>query len=195
VRRSLLAPLALAVGCAGGAAVRSLAPVPATAAPSAATAGSAAAPAPAACPSIEVRFEPNTDGPGCTELVVALIDGARSSIRMRAYGFSHHGIIAALRRARGRGVAVEILLDKSNHGNRGAEELTAAGAVVLIDRAHAIAHAKELIVDGEAVEAGSFNYTESADRRNAEGCIAVRDRAVAAAYAAEWARHRAHAEP
>ena len=46
-----------------------------------------------------------------------------------------------------------------------------------------------MVIDGQAVQTGSFNYTASAAGRNAENVLVVRDApAVAAAYAAEWRR-------
>jgi len=44
------------------------------------------------------------------------------------------------------------------------------------------------VVDGETVETGSFNYTESAAVRNAENIIVLRDPTVAQRYGQEWER-------
>ena len=51
---------------------------------------------------------------GCTEAVVAELNRARREILVQAYSFTSKPIAEALIAAKGRGVNVEILLDKSN---------------------------------------------------------------------------------
>lgn len=143
-----------------------------------------------AAPPIEVHFSPKG---GCLESVVALVDSAKRSVRVQAYSFTSPPVISALVAAKKRGVAVEVVLDRSNRGAAPVDELRAAGASVSIDASHPIAHAKVVLVDEEAVEFGSYNYTRQAEH-NAEDCVVVRDRAVAAAFLGAWREHRAHAE-
>ncbi|MCX7173792.1 MAG: phospholipase D-like domain-containing protein [Proteobacteria bacterium] len=65
-----------------------------------------------------------------------------------------------------------------------------------VDSRHAIAHSKYLIADGMHVETGSFNYTDSAVKRNSENAIALwNNPAMAKSYLANWASHWEHAEP
>jgi len=50
-------------------------------------------------------------------------------------------------------------------------------------------HDKFMVIDGDAIETGSFNYSEGAVRHNAENALwewKVADKA--ALYAAEWRR-------
>jgi phosphatidylserine/phosphatidylglycerophosphate/cardiolipin synthase-like enzyme len=67
-----------------------------------------------------------------------------------------------------------------------------AGLPVYFDGAHAIAHNKVMVIDDETVITGSFNFTESAEERNAENLIVIRSRELAAKYAANWQQHQAH---
>jgi phosphatidylserine/phosphatidylglycerophosphate/cardiolipin synthase-like enzyme len=55
-------------------------------------------------------------------------------------------------------------------------------------------HDKFIVVDGEMVETGSFNFTASAEARNAENVLVLRDLAVAQRYGKEWERLWAESE-
>ena len=72
--------------------------------------------------------------------------------------------------------------------------LVQAGIPVRIDAKHAIAHNKVMIIDGEAVITGSYNFTKAAVERNAENILVVHDRALADKYETNWQNHWAHSE-
>ena len=65
----------------------------------------------------------------------------------------------------------------------------------MIDANHAIAHNKVIVIDGETVVTGSFNFTKAAQEKNAENVLIIRDPAVAAQYAQNWETHRQHSQP
>jgi phosphatidylserine/phosphatidylglycerophosphate/cardiolipin synthase-like enzyme len=65
----------------------------------------------------------------------------------------------------------------------------------LIDANHAIAHNKVIIIDGDTVLTGSFNFTKAAQEKNAENLVIIRDAAVAARYTQNWEMHRQHSQP
>ncbi len=52
-----------------------------------------------------------------------------------------------------------------------------------IDAKHAIAHNKVMVIDGQTVVTGSFNFTKAAQERNAENLLIVRDAGLAKQYA------------
>jgi phosphatidylserine/phosphatidylglycerophosphate/cardiolipin synthase-like enzyme len=57
-------------------------------------------------------------------------------------------------------------------------------------------HNKFLVIDGQTVETGSFNYTKAAAGKNAENAIVIRGvPSVVQAYAAEWTRLWDESEP
>jgi phosphatidylserine/phosphatidylglycerophosphate/cardiolipin synthase-like enzyme len=56
-------------------------------------------------------------------------------------------------------------------------------------------HDKLLVVDREAVETGSFNFTSAAEKSNAENVIVLHDQAVAQRYGQEWERWWGESEP
>jgi phosphatidylserine/phosphatidylglycerophosphate/cardiolipin synthase-like enzyme len=110
----------------------------------------------------EVYFSPHG---GCTEAVVREIAAARSTVNVQAYSFTSAPIAQALADAEARGVQVEVILDKSNRTARysGADYLIHHGIPTRIDAAHAIAHNKVMIIDGQVVLTGSFNFTKAAE--------------------------------
>jgi phosphatidylserine/phosphatidylglycerophosphate/cardiolipin synthase-like enzyme len=73
-----------------------------------------------------------------------------------------------------------------------ADFLANQGVPTRIDATHAIAHNKVLVIDGEIVLTGSFNFTKAAQEKNAENLLIIRDPALAAQYTQNWVRHEAH---
>lgn len=148
---------------------------------------------PAARP-LEVYFSPNG---GCTDHIVQFIDSATTSVRMQAYSFTSPPIIAALVRAANAKKSVIVILDKNETKAvpGGFHALLDAHIEVLIDSKHAIAHNKVIIIDDTAVETGSFNFTVQAEKRNAENCMFVYEKAVAQKYQVQWDVHRNHSVP
>jgi phosphatidylserine/phosphatidylglycerophosphate/cardiolipin synthase-like enzyme len=89
------------------------------------------------------------------------------------YSFTSPAIAKALADAKARGVNVEVILDKSQWTEKysGATYLANHKIPVLIDDKHAIAHNKVMIIDGNTVITGSFNFTKAAEEKNAENVI------------------------
>jgi phosphatidylserine/phosphatidylglycerophosphate/cardiolipin synthase-like enzyme len=133
-----------------------------------------------------VAFSP--DGGG-ERIIVDAIDQARSSVLVQAYGFTDKNILRSLVNAKKRGVDVKILLDKSNDTAKysGATYVANAGIPVWIDDRVAIAHNKVMIIDNSTVITGSFNFTTSAQKRNAENVLVLRNAPqLAATYTKDW---------
>ena len=135
----------------------------------------------------QVFFSPKG---GCTTAIVNALNAARQEILVQAYSFTSQPIAQALVSAYKRNIRtclrqnlvvfgfsrdngtikVEIILDKSQLSGKGSllNLVAQAGIPTYIDSAHAIAHNKIMIVDRKTVITGSFNFTESAELRNAE---------------------------
>jgi phosphatidylserine/phosphatidylglycerophosphate/cardiolipin synthase-like enzyme len=146
-------------------------------------------------PDIRVYFSPHG---GCTEAVVRAVQEARRQILVEAYSFTSEPIAAALIDASRRGVDVEVILDKSQEKARGTEAdlIAEAGIPTFIDSAYRIAHDKVMILDGNRVITGSFNFTRSAEEENAENLLIIsRDPALAGEYETSWRRHLAQSHP
>ena len=143
----------------------------------------------------DVGFSP---GNGALNVVLRVIGSAKREIRMATYSFTSKEIAQALVDAAKRGVDVRVVVDKSQLGERytTATFLANQRVPVRVDSRHAIAHSKYLVADGMHVETGSFNYTDSAVKRNSENAIALwNNPAMAKRYLANWASHWEHAEP
>jgi phosphatidylserine/phosphatidylglycerophosphate/cardiolipin synthase-like enzyme len=145
-------------------------------------------------PSWSVYFSPNGH---CTEVIIKELDKAKTSVLVQAYSFTSDPISKALLNAHKRGVKVEVILDKSRkrEKNSSADSLAQAGIPIKIDAAHAIAHNKVIIVDGETVISGSFNFTRAAEDRNAENLLVIRDKTLAEKYIRNWQEHAGHSQP
>jgi phosphatidylserine/phosphatidylglycerophosphate/cardiolipin synthase-like enzyme len=83
-----------------------------------------------------------------------------------------------------RRVKVEVIWDKSQKTKKypSATFLLNAGIPVKIDAQYAIAHNKVIIIDGETVITGSFNFTKAAEENNAENLLIIYDRELAGRY-------------
>lgn len=144
---------------------------------------------------IEVAFSP--DG-AAESLVVKVINSAQRSLVLAGYSFTSKPIAEAMVAAHRRGVDVKAVLDKSQLTEKysGANFLVNAGVPTRIDSRYAIFHHKFIVVDGETVQQGSFNYTTSAQQRNAENVMVVwRNRQLAATFTQKWERYWQESSP
>jgi phosphatidylserine/phosphatidylglycerophosphate/cardiolipin synthase-like enzyme len=144
-------------------------------------------------PAWEIYFSPHG---GCTEAVIRELDKAKTTILVQAYSFTSVPIAEALLNAHKRGVTIEVILDKSQKTQKysSATFLYNQGIPVKIDSQHAIAHNKVMIIDGEIVITGSFNFTKAAEENNAENLLVIRDRKLAERYIKNWMEHERHSE-
>ena len=131
---------------------------------------------------IAVFFAP--DG-GCLDALVWQIDAARKSIDVQAFMLTTERIAEPLIAAHGRGVAVRVIFDAEQAADRFSldERLAEAGIPVWLDEPEGgkgKAHNKVVIVDGDTVVTGSYNFTLAADQHNAENLLVIRGRPVLA---------------
>jgi phosphatidylserine/phosphatidylglycerophosphate/cardiolipin synthase-like enzyme len=133
---------------------------------------------------------------GAASGLIKQIDGAKKSIKVMAYGFTATNLAEALVRAKRRGVEVGLIQDeKSAQNNRETLPiLLAAGIDVRSDGKHAIQHNKVMLIDDDIVITGSYNFTKSAEKRNAENIMIVRSSYAAKRYADNWKAHWEHSE-
>lgn len=147
----------------------------------------------------EVLFSPWDDAEGG---LITVLGKARHSIHVQAYLLTSRNIAKALLQAHQRGVKVEILADAAttlNGESSQVPQLAAGGIPVWLETRYANAHNKIMLVDADAahpvVLTGSYNYTWSAQARNAENLLILRDnRPLADAYLRNWRRHQREAE-
>lgn len=152
-------------------------------------------PALAQAKSIRVYFSPHG---GCTAAIPHQINQAKREILIQAYYFTSKPIARALLAAQKRGVAITVILDKSNWTEKysAATFLYNAGISVFIDDKHNIAHNKIMIIDNHVIITGSFNFTAVAENENAENLLIIKDMPhLTHAYQANFDRHLRHSVP
>src|SRR5205814_237035 len=118
-------------------------------------------------------------------------------VLVQCYSFTSAEIALALVDAHKRGVDVQVVADKSDPTGKGdlVGHLAAEGIPVRIDRRHAIAHNKVMVIDSAVVITCSFNFTEAAENKIAENLIVLQSAPLTAHYAANWKTHWEHSEP
>jgi phosphatidylserine/phosphatidylglycerophosphate/cardiolipin synthase-like enzyme len=133
--------------------------------------------------------------------LVQKIGQARKSVHFLAFSFTHDRIgQAMLERAR-QGVEVKGVFEKSQAAGGYSEygNLKAAGLDVWLDANPRNMHHKVLIVDDETVVAGSFNFSDGADRQNDENVVILHSKPAARQFEEEFqklhAAARTHAAP
>jgi phosphatidylserine/phosphatidylglycerophosphate/cardiolipin synthase-like enzyme len=145
-------------------------------------------------PSISSHFSPKG---GCTDVVVSHLRQARREVLVMAYSFTSKPIAQALIDAKGRGVHVEILLDRSNEQETYSElaPFLEQGLTPLIDAHHAIAHNKVMILDHRTLITGSFNFTHQAEADNAENLLVIKGQPhLVNAYRENFLAHKTHCQ-
>lgn len=133
---------------------------------------------------------------GCTEAIIRTLQSARTEVLVQDYSFTSAPIAKALVSAHKRGVTVRVILDDSQRTANYSEAdfLAHMGIATYLDGSHAIAHNKIIIVDRKVIITGSFNFTKSAEERNAENLLILRDPSLAGQYLANFRQHLAHAK-
>ncbi len=133
--------------------------------------------------------------------LIGMIDNAQRNILVQAYLLTDDTVANALIRAHKRGVNVEVLLDAQMVSNsRGSDgvRLYEAGIPVRLETRYDNAHNKIMIFDHDSANAavltGSYNFTYSAQRNNAENVVIIRrSPTVIKRYVDNWRAHAADA--
>lgn len=140
-----------------------------------------------------------TPGENCTQFVVDAVKLGKSEILVQAYNYTSPPILQAIAHAKSENkLDVRVILDKSNEQPRysGGTYMSNNGVPVLIDFKVAIAHNKVIIIDRKHVLTGSFNFTKSAQQRNAENVILIKDDpALAQRYVDNWMKRAEASRP
>jgi phosphatidylserine/phosphatidylglycerophosphate/cardiolipin synthase-like enzyme len=127
---------------------------------------------------IEQGFSPEGSA---QRLVFKALDSADHSIRLAAYSFTSREVVRRLIEAKTRGVDVKVLVDarsnlvedRSGRARAALKALVEAGIPTRTLSTYAAAHDKFFVVDGNHVESGSYNFSDSAARRNSENALVL----------------------
>jgi phosphatidylserine/phosphatidylglycerophosphate/cardiolipin synthase-like enzyme len=121
---------------------------------------------------------PLTCDQGMAGYTIGEIEVAGHQVLVQEYPLTKPGLMAALIRARARGVQVTALVDKT--GGPAVAALKAAGIPVYFDPIH-ISHQKVLIID-ERLVIGGCNLSRHAHNHNIETCIFLTEKLAVQRY-------------
>jgi phosphatidylserine/phosphatidylglycerophosphate/cardiolipin synthase-like enzyme len=126
--------------------------------------------------------------------LVALVNGAQHSVRFMIFTYTDKNLAAAMISRYQAGVDVAGVIE-----NRGASQgafvpLFCAKVPVKLDGNKYTMHHKVIVIDGNIVVTGSFNFTKSADTENDDNLLVIYDQAVAKQYLDEFDRINALAK-
>lgn len=135
----------------------------------------------------QVYFSP---GPDCRIAIEQAMETALDELLICVFTISDDRLSDAIQRAHRNGLTVKVLSDNDKMDDRGndIERLAASGVDVRIDRSPEHMHHKFMVVDGQTVLTGSYNWTRSAETRNEENLVVLDDPFLAGRFAEEFER-------
>ena len=131
---------------------------------------------------IEVYFSPQD---GTLDHILEVVSTAQESINFLAYSFTSDELAGALIERAGAGVTVKGVFDEDQyHSNTGTEfdRLVNAGIDVRLDGNERLMHHKVIIVDGEIVITGSYNFSNNAEYNNDENTLIIHNQDIASQF-------------
>jgi phosphatidylserine/phosphatidylglycerophosphate/cardiolipin synthase-like enzyme len=129
------------------------------------------------------------------EKVLKIIDSAQHSIRLSAYSFTSREVVSHLIARKKLGVDVKVEVDAKNNlaedrsgrARAALNQLVNAGIPTRTISVYPIHHDKYVVVDGYHLETGSYNFSDSAARRNSEDVLLLwRCSSMAKDHLADW---------
>ncbi len=127
----------------------------------------------------------------CADLIVSTVKAeAKQSIYFMAFSFTHDGIGQAIVDKQMAGVDVSGVFETTGSQVPASEygKMKAAGLDVYTDGNPWVMHHKVVIIDGRTTVAGSFNFSQNADKDNDENLLIIENEDVARQFKAEFDR-------
>ena len=120
--------------------------------------------------------------------LVALVNGAQTSVDFLAFTYTDADLASAMIARDKAGVKVRGVIENRGASQGALPDLFCRGLAVQTDGNPQTMHDKVIILDGQTVITGSFNFTVSADKYNDDNVIVLHDPALAQLYEQEFAR-------
>jgi phosphatidylserine/phosphatidylglycerophosphate/cardiolipin synthase-like enzyme len=149
---------------------------------------------------LQAAFAPwdNVEG-----IIIDTIGGAKKQVLVQAYLLTSKKVAAALIAAHRRSVDVRVLADAKQHERTESSKLSVlatAGIPVSLETKYQNAHNKVIVIDAgtsnPVLITGSFNFTWTAQHKNAENILVARhNSSLVARYLLNWERHQQDASP
>jgi phosphatidylserine/phosphatidylglycerophosphate/cardiolipin synthase-like enzyme len=136
---------------------------------------------------VEVYFAPED---GAARRLRELLRGAQRRIDFMAYSFTSEALASAILERAQAGVYVRGVMDASGTNAVGSEyaRLIKAGIDVRRREGKGKMHHKVILVDGEVLITGSYNFTRSAEEQNDENLLVIHLPSLAEQYLIEFNR-------
>lgn len=131
---------------------------------------------------IKAYFSPNGR---CMNAVISEINMAQATIDIAMYYFTSREIARALVKAKEHHVEVRVILDKSQEEQSFSKSryLLQRGFKVKYHTGEGLMHNKFTVIDGRVLITGSYNWTATAEKKNEENLIIIKDDGVIKQYA------------
>ena len=125
---------------------------------------------------------------GCASHIITEIKSARKSVYFMTFTFTNKDIADAL--ISKKGIDIKGIFDAGQAGSNFSqfEKLSGFGMSVKKDTNKYKMHHKVFIIDNETVVTGSFNPTASAENKNDENIIIIKDKNIAGSFLKEFDR-------
>ncbi len=136
---------------------------------------------------INAYFSPDDN---VERIIIKRLEKARKSIHFMAFSFTSDGIGDVMIKKHRAGVMVAGLIEKRGSGTRYCEykRFLAEGIPVHLDRNPFVMHHKVIVIDGEIVITGSYNFSKGASTKNDENRVIIDNADAARAYLEEFKR-------
>jgi phosphatidylserine/phosphatidylglycerophosphate/cardiolipin synthase-like enzyme len=133
----------------------------------------------------QVYFSPNG---GCQDAIVMELKKAHKSIDIAMFALTSREIAQALLEAKERHVKIKITLDNAQIKDQYSKGrfLINKGIDVKFHMGPGLMHDKFAVIDDQVVLTGSFNWTVTADKRNAENLLIISDVELAKKYTKQF---------
>jgi phosphatidylserine/phosphatidylglycerophosphate/cardiolipin synthase-like enzyme len=144
---------------------------------------------------VEIYFSPDDH---VQNAILPLIQNAQSSIYVLAYAFTSDPLGDAIRQRAAAGVKVSGVMEADQVASSPSSEYDAfrkAGLDIHLDGNSGQMHHKVMVIDGEIVVVGSYNFTASAEKTNDENLLVIYDPQIAEQFIQEYQRVYALAQP
>jgi phosphatidylserine/phosphatidylglycerophosphate/cardiolipin synthase-like enzyme len=134
---------------------------------------------------IGVRFSPHG---GCKNSVIDEIKNAKAEILIAMYYFTDNDITNAVCESKKRGVNIRVVLDKSQKVGKynKSVRLVENDIPVRYDTRDGLMHDKFAVIDDTVLVTGSFNWTKSADEKNRENIMIIKNPEIAKIFSNEF---------
>jgi phosphatidylserine/phosphatidylglycerophosphate/cardiolipin synthase-like enzyme len=144
---------------------------------------------------LDIYFSPEDN---IQAALVELLDNAQTSISFLAYSFTADPLGEAIRQRAEAGVKVSGVMETDQVASNSGTEFDAfhaAGLDIRLDVNQGLMHHKFMVIDGQIVVTGSYNFSASAKTTNDENVLVIYDPVIAQQYLQEFQRVYVIAHP